>query len=226
VTDLAAGPNELTWTLSQDGCPDFSSASITVVPEQAPVAQDDAATIDEGSNSVTIDLLDNDDLTGVSDFTIEITEDPSIGGLIDNGTGQFGYTLNVPLFAPAVDGFTYRLCNANCPTLCDEAAVEIEVVRDTTVEIEVASGITPNGDGVNDQLIFDDLLLAPDKYPNNSLIVFNRWGDIVFEAQPYNNDWNGVNADGSPLPDGTYYYILRLEIGSGNIIRGDITIIR
>jgi gliding motility-associated-like protein len=226
ATNLAAGPNELTWTLSQDGCPDFSSTSITVVPEQAPVAQDDAATIDEGSNSVTIDLLDNDDLTGVSDFTIEITEDPSIGGLVDNGTGQFGYTLNVPLFAPAVDGFTYRLCNANCPTLCDEAAVEIEVVRDTTVDIEVANGITPNGDGVNDQLIFDDLLLAPDKYPDNSLIVFNRWGDIVFEAQPYNNDWNGVNADGSPLPDGTYYYILRLEVGSGNIIRGDITIIR
>ena len=79
---------------------------------------------------------------------------------------------------------------------------------------------------MNDQLIFDDLLLAPDKYPNNSLIVFNRWGDIVYEAKPYNNDWNGVSGDGSELPDGTYYYILRLEIGSGNIIRGDITIIR
>lgn len=226
VTNLAAGPNELTWTLSQEGCPDFSSTSITVVPELAPNAQDDFATVPEGSNSVTVDVLGNDDLTGVSDFTVEIVEEPTIGSLIDNGNGQFGYSLNIPLFSPAVDGFTYRLCNANCPTLCNEATVEINVERDSTIETQVANGITPNGDGMNDQLIFDDLLLAPDKYPNNSLIIFNRWGDIVYESQPYNNDWDGVNASGSPLPDGTYYYILRLEIGSGNIIRGDITIIR
>jgi gliding motility-associated-like protein len=226
VTNLAIGTNELTWTLSQDGCPDFSSTSIIVLPELAPDAQDDFVTVGQGSTGATFNLLDNDDLTGVNDFTVEIVNDPSLGALINNGNGDFGYTLNIPLFSPAFDGFTYRVCNANCPTLCDEAMVEINIERDTTIETTVANGITPNGDGMNDQLIFDELLLNPDKYPDNSLIVFNRWGDIVYESQPYNNDWAGTNGDGSELPDGTYYYILRLEIGSGNIIRGDITIIR
>ena len=134
ATNLAAGPNELTWTLSQEGCPDFSSTSITAVPELAPDAQDDVATIGEGSNSVTIDVLSNDDLTGVSDFTVEVLDEPTIGSLINDGGGQFSYALDVPLFSPAVDGFTYRLCNVNCPTLCDEATVDINVERDTTIE--------------------------------------------------------------------------------------------
>jgi large repetitive protein len=70
------------------------------------------------------------------------------------------------------------------------------------------------------------LLLNPDKFPDNELIVFNRWGDIVFRASPYINNWQGVNSKGEDLPDGTYYYILRLNIGRGEIIRGDVTILR
>jgi len=226
VSNLVPGGNELTWSLSQEGCPDFSTASINVEPELAPVAVDDVLNIPQGSNGANINILSNDDLTGVSEYNITITEEPSIGSLVDNGEGLFGYGLDITLFAPAEDGFAYEICNANCPTLCDEAMVEIQVERDTTGEVVVPNGITPNGDGMNDQLIFDQLLLNPDEFENNSLVIFNRWGDIVFEAAPYNNDWEGTNSDGSPLPDGTYYYILRLEIGSGNILRGDITIIR
>jgi gliding motility-associated-like protein len=58
--------------------------------------------------------------------------------------------------------------------------------------------ITPNGDGVNDILIITNA----DKYPNNLLQVFNRWGKKVFEQQNYDNKWDGGN-----LSDGTYYYI-------------------
>jgi len=61
-----------------------------------------------------------------------------------------------------------------------------------------------------------------DKYPNNELYVYNRWGDLVYEADPYHNDWNGaasVRATGSGvLPSGTYYYILKL--GDGIVSRG------
>jgi gliding motility-associated-like protein len=103
--------------------------------------------------------------------------------------------------------------------------VEVTIQRDS-MEIETPNGITPNGDGLNDALIFDQLILNPDQYPNNELIVFNRWGDIVFQAQPYGNDWQGENMDGTNLPDGTYYFILRLDIGGGEIIKGDVTILR
>ncbi|HRF38557.1 MAG TPA: gliding motility-associated C-terminal domain-containing protein, partial [Saprospiraceae bacterium] len=61
---------------------------------------------------------------------------------------------------------------------------------------------------------------------NNELIIFNRWNDQVFRAAPYLNNWRGVNQSGQELPQGTYYYILRLNIAEGEIIMGDITIVK
>jgi gliding motility-associated-like protein len=65
-----------------------------------------------------------------------------------------------------------------------------------------------------------------EKFPGNELIVFNRWGDILYKAKPYNNDWEGTNQNGQPLPEGTYYYVLRLNINDGKVLKGDITILR
>jgi len=91
----------------------------------------------------------------------------------------------------------------------------------------VANTITPNGDGTNDELRFEVLDNAdPDFFPDNEIIIFNRWGDIVFKARPYNNDWRGQNTAGQELPHATYYYILRLDISRGLIIEGDITILK
>jgi gliding motility-associated-like protein len=58
------------------------------------------------------------------------------------------------------------------------------------------------------------------RYPGNSLQVYNRWGNIVFQTKSYNNDWDGTpngRAMVQPedqLPVGTYYYILDLGDGS------------
>jgi gliding motility-associated-like protein len=90
----------------------------------------------------------------------------------------------------------------------------------------VPNGITPNGDGLNDILIFSELANTPELYPEAELLIFNRWGDIVYQAKPYANDWNGNNADGQPLPQGTYYYVLRLSIVKSAYKRGDVTILR
>ncbi|MBV6652524.1 MAG: gliding motility-associated C-terminal domain-containing protein, partial [Mameliella sp.] len=216
---------ELTWTLSQEGCPDFSSTSIQVVPNLAPDAVNDIMTVDQNSNQAQSILLGNDILTGVPNVTFEFTGLPTLGTVTDQGDGDVTYTLTTNLFGPAQDDFGYVICNIECPTLCDSATVQVNIQRDS-MEIETPNGITPNGDGLNETLIFDQLLLNPDQYENNELIIFNRWGDIVFEAAPYNNDWEGQNMDGTNLPDGTYYYILRLDIGGGEIIRGDVTILR
>ncbi len=82
--------------------------------------------------------------------------------------------------------------------------------------------ITPNGDGLNDALILEDIL----NYPKNELIVLNRWGGTVFEAKPYLNDWRGISQSGKPLPEATYYYLVKLEIGRGELLYGSITIKR
>ncbi len=98
-----------------------------------------------------------------------------------------------------------------------------------SVNVELAAvpnAITPNGDGMNDFFIVPIIEQEPDAFPNSELTIFNRWGDILFEESPYNNDWDGRNNAGILIPEGTYYYVLRLDTREGEIIKGDITILR
>ncbi|MEC7263362.1 MAG: gliding motility-associated C-terminal domain-containing protein, partial [Bacteroidota bacterium] len=80
----------------------------------------------------------------------------------------------------------------------------------------VYNEFSPNGDGVNDYFKIDCIT----QYPNNSLQVYNRWGNIVFETRSYKNDWDGtpngraIVQKEDQLPVGTYYYILDLGDGS------------
>jgi len=73
--------------------------------------------------------------------------------------------------------------------------------------------VSPNGDGVNDVLIIDNL----DASPNNTVLIFNRLGQKVFEQSNYVNEFGGVaNTNGFipnreiGLPEGIYYYTATL----------------
>jgi len=226
VTGFSNLGDTIIWTISYEGCPDYSSAQTTITPELAPTAIDDQLLLADGQSSNSLNVVLNDQLGGVSDYTINYTSNPFLGTIMDEGDGDVTYTLSIAQLLPGTDEFSYEICNALCPELCDEAIVTIEIARDTAGGFDVPNGFTPNDDGLNDTFVFDQLFANPEKYENSELIIFNRWGDIVFEAQPYNNDWRGQNMQGDDLPDGTYYYILRLNIGDGEIIRGDVTIIR
>lgn len=79
--------------------------------------------------------------------------------------------------------------------------------------------ITPNGDAQNDTFAPTWLLDG-----NASLRVFNVWGQCVYEADPYNNDWNG-SSRGQPLPAGAYLYLVQTK-EDGHIYRGTVNIRR
>ncbi len=63
---------------------------------------------------------------------------------------------------------------------------------------------TPNGDGKNDFFEIPNLL----DYQTRKLTVYNRWGNEVYSADKYSNDWNGGDLEG-----GTYFYVLELYNG-------------
>ena len=73
----------------------------------------------------------------------------------------------------------------------------------------VPEGISPNGDGVNDQLYVRGL--KSKVFSNPQIIVFNRWGQLVFESGVgYKNDWDGkASQTGQALPEGVYYLIFK-----------------
>ena len=79
---------------------------------------------------------------------------------------------------------------------------------------------SPNGDGTNDFLILN----CANQFPGNSLRIFDRYGNDVYEAAPYNNSWDGTFNNGN-LPRGTYFYILDLGDDS-EVSKGWIQIIR
>ena len=93
--------------------------------------------------------------------------------------------------------------------------------------IDVPNAFTPDGDGINDALVITGI----EQFPENTLVIFNRWGNIVFEAENYKNDWTGTtNAGivlgGENLPTGTYYYLLDLKQEEQEIVKGFIYIQR
>jgi gliding motility-associated-like protein len=70
------------------------------------------------------------------------------------------------------------------------------------------------GDGKNDFFVISNLT----KYPNATLKIFNRWGNLVYIKDRYDNSWNGFsNSDkvrlGEELPNGTYFYVFEPNNG-------------
>ena len=225
VNNLAAGANIFSWTLSAPGCPEYSVDTVIVMLENMPDAIDDTYSILQNSGLYEFNTSNND--TG-NNTTSQALSGVANGVLVDLGNGGFSYIPDEDFIG--IEMFDYELCSNNCPDACDIATVSIAIEEippfdPDSIMVEY-NAITPNGDGLNDVFIFDFLESNPDQFPDNELVVFNRWGDIVYEAKPYNNDWGGTNLKGTDLPQGTYYYILRLDITERIILKGDVTILK
>lgn len=85
------------------------------------------------------------------------------------------------------------------------------------------TAISPNGDGKNDYFFIDckkkgcsDVLEVC--FPENEIVIFNRWGNVVFKDKPYKNDW-----DAQGLPAGVYYYQFRRDPNS-KVEKGSIIV--
>ena len=86
--------------------------------------------------------------------------------------------------------------------------------------VSIPNTFSPNGDGINDTWQIPYLR----DYPGCTVEIFNRYGQSVYRSQGYNQPWNGT-FNGTPLPVGTYYYIIELKNGF-NQLSGSITILK
>ncbi len=87
--------------------------------------------------------------------------------------------------------------------------------------ITFPTGFSPNGDAKNDIWNLDFI----DAFPNTTVQVFNRWGQMVFESVGYTKPWDG-RTNGKDIPSGTYYYIIDLKDDKFEPFTGPITIMR
>ncbi len=193
-------------TANVNGCNSASDTAI-VYMTVLPMAENDLTfEINPGETITFSSVLTNDLLSPAFDF--EICEVSTLAGLVMNNTdGTFTYTAGE---TPGMVSFSYKVCSRTCE-LSDQAVVTIRI-NDTKC-IFIPNIITPNGDDTNDW--FTVPCLETGLFSENSLVVYNQWGDQVYEAAPYSNDpadaWRGTlyGKDGKDLPDGVYFYIFK-----------------
>ncbi len=201
-----------------DGCSSLSDEA-TVQVLAPPDANDDSFQ-GEINLPLTGNILSNDNPSVVDDITLTVLTQPEGGTLSVDANGNMTFTPD-PNFVGTTQ-FDYEICLMDCPELCDVATVTLKIIQPECI---VPNIITPNGDGVNDVVFIG--CLEGQSFPNNSFRVFNRWGDEIYSAAPYNNNWGGTYGnDKKELPAGTYFYLFQKDKDSAEQVAGYIRIVR
>ena len=94
---------------------------------------------------------------------------------------------------------------------------------DPSCTIEPLTTFSPNGDAVNESWKIQGI----NAFPDNTVTVINRWGDVVFEQTNYDNEsvyWNGTLPNGAEAPGGTYFFVI--EITGGPTTTGWIQLLK
>jgi gliding motility-associated-like protein len=160
------------------------------------------------SNGLTIDRGQTTILTATTGLTY----------FWDNADGIIGSVNSNTLTVRPSKTTTYK-ANATNAGGCT-AIQEITIIVNTNYDLVVPNNIlTPNGDGVNDKWIIQNI----DLYPNNEVKIFDGTGRLVYSQIGYNNQWNGM-VNNQPLATGTYYFLLNFANGEA-IKKGFITLI-
>ena len=205
MNNLSAGNYSLTIT-DTNNCIVMLDTSLISDPVPTVVAENDFATTEHATSVVIV--IDTNDVGDAT--TIQVVSGP------DSGTASVDLSGNLTYIPDdgfsGIDSLVYTICDEFCIVACDNATVYIAV--EDIVPIHIPNGFSPNTDGFNDVFVIEGL----DQYPDNEIIIFNRWGDEVFSAAPYLNDWVGTTTNGKlkitgdQVTEGTYYYILDLHV--------------
>ena len=193
INNLSPGNYTLTL-IGNNGCQTTSN--------QFTIGNSQGVTADFGFAPSTIEIGSTVQFTDNSSANV-VSWEWSIGGMIVSEENP-NYTFNesgeflVTLFVENAQGCT---------------DVISQVIRVGT-DLAIPNVITPNGDGKNDTFFITGL------QPETSVQIFNRWGNLVFDASEYENDWQGTDISGRKLVPGVYTF--RIETKLGEISHGFI----
>ena len=124
--------------------------------------------------------------------------------LLIAGTGTFenknSPVTQVSNLSIGMNKMVWTVTNGVCPLSSDTLSVTVN-------SLVFPSLITPNMDGKNDFFIIKGI----QSMGKANLTIFNRWGLVVFSSDNYDNKWDGKDSNGNPLPEDTYFIILKSE---------------
>ncbi|VEI54649.1 T9SS type B sorting domain-containing protein [Capnocytophaga sputigena] len=185
------------------------SGTTTSTTPVLPIAVDDRSTT-AINTPVVVNVLGNDTPNGAT--TPNVVTNPANGTVVVNVDGSIEYRPNTNF--EGTDTFVYEICNTDG---CASATVTIDVLN----IIVPYNGMSVDGDGKNDYFHIGGI----ERYPNNVVRIYNRWGVKVFEVEGYDNVtrvFRGISngrvtiEQAEKLPQGTYYYVIEYYDSNNN----------
>ena len=141
---------------------------------------------------------------GTAPYTFDYTDNPDAGNFLEDlSPGTYSVTVTDANGCSATEEFTVESLS-NC--------------------LSSRLVITPDGDGLNERFVIN----CTGQYDNNRLEVYNRWGQLVFEMDDYDNQWRATNRRGDDLADGVYFFVFEYDSlnGSREQLKGHVTVLR
>ena len=226
----ATGAEDYTWNGPAGTFDLFGNSSILVYPgslSEYTVMGSDECPNNMDTDTIIVDVFTPGIVSAGNDTCVLIGRSIDLnasGGAAysweSDPTITSGLNSSSPTVMPEVETtYTVTITDINGCKQSDQ--VTVCIISDPLSIFKAVNAITPNGDGFNDELEFPGL----EAFETNRLVIYNRWGNVVFEKDGYQTDdflFKGLR-NGEELPADTYYYVLTFD---EFIVKETLTIIR
>ncbi len=189
--------------------------TLTVVIEVRPVNDPPTARADTlfaiRYTEEQINVLSND--FDVDGDPLKVTQVASPQSGIYDWSAEGQVTYRSDRYFRGNESIQYQVCDNAVPEMC---ATQTLVLVVDDLPLKPYEAFSPNGDGTNDYWRIEGI----DFYANNRVRIFDRYNNLVFELEGYNNEekvWRGDSNYGlssASLKEGTFFYSIELEQGS------------
>jgi gliding motility-associated-like protein len=163
----------------------------------------------------------SNDTTIVKGSSVTLTASGGSEYFWNPSSGLSSSSVPNPIASPQ-ETTSYQVIVLNSFGCSDTSYILVTVIPTVdSTSFKIPNLITPNGDGYNDTWVISGM-----NSTSSSVLIFNAYGEIIFSASPYLNNWDAI-WKGNLVPDGTYYYILSgKEVSGAEVsIKGNLTVI-
>lgn len=173
--------------------------------------------IAESSASIDLNALSSDPDNNLDVNSFSIISPPQSGAPAQIMGGVLSVDYAGTNFT-GTDELTIQVCDLLGS--CTQQIISIEVTDNPPLGVLIVyNGISPNSDQLNEKWIIENINTLSDTH-DNKVFIYNRWGDLVFEMDDYDNNnrsFIGKSKDGNELPSGIYFYKIEFASGRGTM---------